>query len=436
MKSRSQRVIGPLRIESLANGGAGVARYDGQVIFVSGTAPGDLVNCRLIEEKQRFAQGEIEEILEPAECRQRPPCPVADECGGCQWQHLPYPEQVRWKERLFHDTLIRHAGAQQVQLLPIVPAPREWGYRSRVQIKCHRTAKGFVCGFFRPKSHFVVPIVSCPVLAGELNELLCHLKIVLGPSEFAWEIPQIDLSQGHDGKCRAVIHYLGKQKAELTSLLQLSDGLANCDMFLQSGRSATLSSVVGDGLLAIEVGSPPLKLHYAAGGFAQINLAQNRSLVQAVLAAASLTGTERVLDLYCGMGNFSLPLAVNAGLVIGVEEFPSSIAQAKKNAAENDIKNVEFIARAAEGALENFSLGQSFDLVLLDPPRSGAFAVMKELVRQPVPRLLYVSCDPQTLARDLKTLLHGGYRLETSQPFDMFPQTYHCESLTILKYVG
>jgi len=210
----------------------------------------------------------------------------------------------------------------------------------------------------------------------------------------------------------------------------------DCDLLLQSGRQDSLIPVAGEGEVTIEVAEPVLHLRYAAGGFAQINLQQNRRLVELVRVAAGLTGTERVLDLYCGMGNFSLPLAQQAGFVVGVENNILSISMARNNAVENAISNVEFHSRSAEGALSLFSAWQPFDLLLLDPPRSGAYQVMRELSQHPVKRILYVSCDPQTLARDLKPLLHGGYQLESSQPLDMFPQTFHCESLTILKYTA
>jgi len=428
-------LIDPVRIEALANGGAGIARLDGRVIFIPDTAPGDLVRCRLVKDKQRFAEAEVVEYLELAENRRIAPCPVASECGGCQWQHLDYPDQLRWKEQLFHDTLTRQCGVDRQRLLPIIPAPQEWGYRSRAQVKCHRTSQEFVTGFFRSKSHYVVPMSTCPVLAPELNELLAGLRDLLGATEFAALIPQIDLALGDNGRRRAVIHYLGGARKQLIQRLEPLAIMADCALYLQSGRQDTLSLVAGAGELMIEVAEPELQLRYAAGGFTQINLQQNRQLVKLVLAAAGLTGTERVLDLFCGMGNFSLPLAQRAGHVVGIEDFSPSIAMALSNAADNAIDNVEFHSRAAEGALTFFSSRQPFDLVLLDPPRSGAYEVMRELVKVPVRRILYVSCDPQTLARDLKPLLHGGYQLESSQPLDMFPQTFHCESLTVLKYL-
>ena len=426
--------VGPLRVETLANGGPGIARHCGRVIFIPGTVPGDLVVGRLVREKKRYAEAELVEILEPSAQRVVPPCPVADECGGCQWQQMPYAAQLSWKERLFRESLIRQCQLSADVFLPIQPSPRQWGYRSRVQIKCHQAGDQFVCGFYRPKSRFVVAIETCPVIAPELNDLLVEMRAALTPTEFANQVPQLDLAIGDDGRRRAVVHYLGQNGRALCALLDPLARRLETALLIQQGRKDSLRSISGDPDLAIRVDQPPLDLRYGAGGFAQINLAQNRLLVDAALEAAQLTGAERVLDLYCGMGNFSLPLARRAHRVIGVEDFAPSIAMARRNAASNRLANVEFHVCAAEDALRRFGGDPGFDLVLLDPPRSGAYALAKQLCATPVRRVVYISCDPQTLARDLQPMLHGGYRLVSSQAFDMFPHTHHVESLTVLEY--
>ncbi|PLX88209.1 MAG: 23S rRNA (uracil(1939)-C(5))-methyltransferase RlmD [Desulfuromonas sp.] len=426
------RTLGPLQIDSLAYGGKGVARADGKVIFVAGGVPGDRVICRLSREKKRFAEAELVELVEASAIRRRPPCPVADQCGGCQWQQLPYPEQCRWKELTFADLLLRQAGVPRELILPIMPAPGEWNYRSRVQFKCFHYQGRFLTGFYRPNSHFVVDIDNCPVVANELNRVLVQLKSVLSGSPSAAVVPQIDMALGADQQVRVVIHALSGQQdiKELCRPLAEQNGFS---LFLQSGRKETLQPVFGSSGLPIEVDEPPLRLEYGAGGFAQINLQQNRCLVDAVIESARLSGTEQVLDLFCGMGNFSLPLARRAAHVVAVEEYPLSIDYGKKNAKANGIRNVTFLCQASEGFLCTGKGTRHFDLVLLDPPRSGAYAIMPELLRHRPQRIIYISCDPATLARDLKFLLHGGYRLVSTRPFDMFPQTYHIESLTVLE---
>lgn len=423
---------GPLRIEALANGGRGLARDNGRVIFVAGAFPGDLVTVRLSKIKKSYAQGEVVELLQPSSLRRKPPCPVADECGGCQWQQLPYAEQLKWKQQLFVDTLHRRAGVSPSLVRPIVPAPEEFGYRSRVQIKCFLSPAGFVTGFYRPQSRFVVSVDRCPLMAPALNELLVELRSLIGPSRFAGQVPQLDLAVGADAGLRAIVHFLGDDTEGLTELLEPHVRKTGYDLALQHGRKETLQLLHGSGELGIVVDQPGLRLKYAAGGFAQVNLSQNVKLVDAALAAAELNGRQRVLDLYCGMGNFSLPLARRAKFVIGVEDYAPSIAMAKCNSTDNHIDNVAFHVMPAEQALVRCE--GEIDLLMLDPPRSGAYEVAKQLLQRPVDRVVYVSCDPQTLARDLQVLLNGGYRLVFSQAFDMFPQTHHVESLTCLEY--
>jgi len=287
-------------------------------------------------------------------------------------------------------------------------------------------------GFYRAGTHYVVDMARCPITDDRLNDLLPVLRSLLGNSAFANLIPQIDLAVGDDGRRRVVIHFLGSEPGTFCDWLKQPARKIEASLFVQSGRKETLRQVYGEEDLHIQVAEPPLTLGYGPGGFAQINLDQNRCLVAEVLAAAGLTGRERVLDLFCGMGNFSLPLARQAASVTGVEDFEPSINKARQNARANGIDNVRFFARPAEGALQALSQEVPFDLVVLDPPRSGAYGVAKELSALQVPRILYISCDPSTLARDLQPLLHHGYALAWSRPFDLFPQTFHTESLTLL----
>jgi 23S rRNA (uracil1939-C5)-methyltransferase len=424
-----------LTIDSLAFGGSGVGRHDGKAVFVPLTAPGDRVSCRIVREKARYAEAEMLALLEPAPQRRVAPCPVFGICGGCQWQHLPYTEQGRWKERIFADQLRRQGGIVEPTVLPLVPSPNEWHYRSRVQFKCRQTENGFVIGFYKRASHYVIDVTHCPITDERLNGVLTLFRQWLPAAPDPACIPQVDLEIGSDGAVRAVVHCLGEEGALAAFLQPLAEG-AGIALFLQPGRKETLLAVCGSGELEIEVDEPPLQLAYGAGGFAQVNLAQNRELVRAVVVAAALTGRERILDLYCGMGNFSLPLARRAGEVIGVEDYAPAIEQARRNARRNGISNAVFHAMPAEGAAARLTGGSPFDLVVLDPPRSGAFAVVKELLRLPPRRILYVSCDPATLARDLKSLLHQGFELLWSRPFDLFPQSSHTESLSLLQQCG
>lgn len=424
----------PLRITGLANGGAGLARHQGKVVFVHDTVPGDLVRVRLRREKKRYLEAHLVEVLEPSTVRRQPPCPVAEECGGCQWQQLPYQEQLIWKERLFRDTLIRHCGVPEEKIQPIIPAPDQWHYRSRVQVKCHRTDSGLITGFYRRQSRFVVASESCPIMAEPLQRLLEALRNRLDQSPFAARIPQLDLTLDDLGRRSAIVHYLGPSAQDLAHDLQNLP--VDADLLIQPGRADRRFSVRGLGRHRLLVDSPALELVYRSGSFVQVNLAQNRRLVTRALELIDWQGTETVLDLFCGMGNFSCPIGRRAARVIGVEEASEAVDMARHNSRSQSFDNLQFLCRPAEGALTDLSRQTGIDIVYLDPPRSGAYQVCRELMKTPVPWIVYISCDPQTLARDLKPLLHHGYRLVSSQPCDMFPQTYHCESLTLLQYRG
>ena len=421
-----------LHIDSLAYGGSGVGRLDGKAVFVPLTAPGDRILCRMVREKKHFAEGEATRILQPSSLRREPPCPVFGRCGGCQWQHLPYAGQREWKERIFADILHRQAKVPAASVLPLHPAPAEWNYRSRVQFKCRQTEQGLVIGFYRRGSHFVVDVEDCPITDARLNETLRFLRLHLPAAPGIGQIPQIDLGIDDHGRQRGVVHYLGSETETLLAFLGPLAQSRGLSLFLQTGRKETLRPVWGEEDLHLRVGSPPLDLAYGPGGFAQVNLAQNLALVEAVVQAAELRGGERVLDLFCGMGNFSLPLARCGAEVIGIEDFAPAIVKARQNADRNGLAGAVFRAAAVTPTLRRLR-GESFDLVLLDPPRTGAYEEVKALLDLRPRRILYVSCDPPTLARDLLPLLHGGYLLRWSRPFDLFPQTFHTESLSLLE---
>ena len=429
-------MICELRIETLTHGGNGLGRLDGKAVFVPGTAPGDRIRCRIVKQHKRHAEGVLEALLEPSAQRRTAPCPVSGECGGCQWQHLHYSAQLTAKEAIFQGLLQRQGEVPAEALRPLVAAPEEWHYRSRVQFKCRQTEQGFVIGFYRQASHYVVAVEHCPILDPRLNQALSHFRAWLAQGPNPHQIPQVDMAVGDGGQVRVVVHFIGEDSSALSAWLAPRASAAGYALFLQTGRKSSLQQILPPADLSIRVDQPPLTLNYGPGGFAQVNLAQNRALVEAAMQAAELAGTERVLDLYCGMGNFSLPLARRAREVVGVEDYAPSIASAIQNARVNAVGNASFLAQPAEGALLSLGAASAFDLVLLDPPRSGAYAVIRELLQVTPQRVIYISCDPATLARDLVPLQHSGYRVISCQPFDLFPQSYHVESLTVLERRG
>jgi 23S rRNA (uracil1939-C5)-methyltransferase len=427
------QVITDLKIESLAYGGNGLGYHDGKVIFVPQTTPGDRISCRVVKEKKRFAEARVEKVLEPSAERCSPACPVFGLCGGCQWQHMPYETQIHWKEQIFADLLQRQAGIDKRSIRSLVAAREPWHYRSRAQLKLQVKGQQLAIGFYRRGSHAVIDHRQCPILDPRLNQAAIVFRSALSGFRHSRNMPQLDLGIGDDGQVRAVLHYRGGELSSVAEFLRARIVDTGIALYLQGGRKAKPQWVCGDEDLCIQVGEPPLTLAYGPGGFAQVNLEQNRTLIQAVTAAVQESGAMRVLDLYCGMGNLSLPVARQVDEVVGVEDFAPAIAKARANATRNDIDNACFHHLSAGGAIGQLAKDPGFDLVMLDPPRSGAFEVVEDLLALLPRHILYVSCEPPTLVRDLQPLLRDGYGVEWSRAFDFFPQTHHIESVTLLR---
>jgi 23S rRNA (uracil1939-C5)-methyltransferase len=286
-----------------------------------------------------------------------------------------------------------------------------------------------VAGFYRHASHYVIDAPHCLLAAPAIHQVYAVLREALPASPCPAAIPQVDVSCSDDGSIAVVVHVLPEAADRMRDWLAALAERCGFAVALQAGRKATLATLSGSTRMTTAVDDPPLALQVGAGGFAQVNPEQNRRLVDAVVAVAALTGGERVLDLYCGIGNFTLPLARRAAAALGIEGYAPAVADARDNAHRHGITNVAFSAEPAEGAALHHG---NFDLVLLDPPRSGAYPVMRDLLSVRPPRILYISCDPATLVRDLQPLVHHGYTVVSSQPFDLFPQTWHIESLTVL----
>lgn len=421
-----------LDITALVHGGRGIGRHDGKAVFVPLTVPGDRIACRVVKSRRRYIEAELFELLEPSSLRRRPPCPFFGSCGGCQWQHLPYQQQARWKERIFTDLMLRSGVATSERLKPIFSAPDEWGYRNRVQLKCSVGADGLNIGFYRHGTHDVVDIDKCLLVSSPMQATLDHLRRELPGAPYLDSITQVDVGCGDAGEVRVVLHAHQHGRHQAASWLQgfaIRNQVRAC---MQTGNRGSLEVVHGDCDLTVRVDQPEITLRSGPGGFVQVNSAQNRNMVAAMLNLLELDGTENVLELFCGMGNFSLPLARRASRVVGIEDHAPSIASACINAAANHIKNVDFHAADAAIAMARHR-ECNLDLVVLDPPRSGSCQVVGELLKIRPERVLYVSCDPATLVRDLIPLCQSGYEVISSQPFDLFPQTWHIESMTLLR---
>jgi 23S rRNA (uracil1939-C5)-methyltransferase len=434
-------VSGPVAIiDRLAFGGSGVCRINGKVCFVPFSCPGDEARLAVTSEKRSYCEARIVELITPSPFRVTPPCPIFGRCGGCSWQHIDYAQQLQAKQQILADALWRGARVDGSYVRATLPSPSHYGYRSRVQFKLHGPATNLKIGFFRGNSHTVEDVGSgCAIALPVINTALAVLRKALASFPDVSAISQISIDSA-DGGLIAVVTCSGRAAGSVASFFrERRAGLAPVTgVYLQTDRT-TLQKVYGDDQLtytlpAASSDAQPCRLNYRPGGFSQVNREQNRAMLEIVRRMACFQGTEQVLDLYCGNGNFSLPIADEVAGVTGIEEYPGSIAAADANRTVNNIANAEFIcADAATGVKQLVDGGRSFDTVILDPPRSGAAEALPGLCRLNPGRIIYVSCDPSTLARDCGVLAESGYHVRESVPLDMFPQTYHLESVTLLQ---
>lgn len=437
-------------ISGLSHDGQGVARLSERVVFVPGALPGETVRIRLTHRARRHWLAELEQVLTPAPERQRPPCILADHCGGCSLQHCNDAGQQQWKHQKVVDAIQRIAHLDTV-VSPLMAAPERLGYRNRAIIPLERCEDGRLrAGFYRQGSHRIVNMNHCPVLDPRLDGLIAPLKADLEATD--WPVDR-DCRDG--GGLRHLALRLGSHTGELLiTLVSSHDALEGLEILAAQwmarwpalvGVCLNLQPLPTNTLLGpetrvvagrgwVQERFAGLALRIAADTFFQVHTHQAERVVPLVLSALSGLPSGVMVDAYCGIGTYSLPVAAAGWQVHGIELSPEAVHQAKANARENGLAD-----RASfEAAVVAECLGEHLhhcDVLLLDPPRKGLDnATMTAIVEQPPAHLLYLSCDPATLARDLAQLVERGrYSVERLQPIDFFPQTSHVETLAVLR---
>ena len=417
-------------IDRLAYGPAGVARIDGKVVFVPGTAPGDEVVITIDEEKKTYATGRVVEVRTPSPQRRQPPCPYVARCGGCPWQHIEYQEQLRAKELLVREQLRRIGGLDDIPLLPILPSPTEWHYRQRIRL---HVGPGRSVGFLAPRSHDIVAIDSCLVAWERMpshlrlvRDWIASLRTVVSQVELAVEdvtAPPEEQRIIVFGQTRGPFYQ--EDEEACVRLLAARSLIAGVGVQGKTWRRAwgkTSRTFLGEGDT----------LTVNDGAFTQVNPAANHLLVEATLRLSGVCSDDTVIELYCGSGNLSVAFARAANKLIGIEHDEKAIANARANVTRADVTNARFLhAPAAVGVRELLNDGVRGEVIVLDPPRTGAADIVDDLPRFGARAITYVSCDPATLARDLRRLHQQRYQLQAVQPIDMFPQTYHVEVIAV-----
>lgn len=421
--------IKTVEITTLAYGGSGIGRIDGKVVFVPFTAPGDTARVRTTLEKKGFSEAELVELLKPSQLRTSPPCPVFGVCGGCHLQHMDYPAQLEWKQKIFAETLKR-IGKIEPAFDPPVGAPKAYGYRSRARF--HIEGKRW--GFYELKSHRIVDIVHCPIAEAAINDAFARIKGEL--SGMMLPVYSMELGVSRPDTVAAVFHVFEDKGADWAKALE-GTGLKGFEVWLSHDRKGKGKKIFSHGDPALGFSAGGLRFEAGASVFSQVNRDGNESLVKKALEYASIRGTENILDLFAGVGNFTLPLAMRTtGPVNGIEWSGEAVKQADANARANGAANAHFHRGDALNWLllnRNRLEKERVDMVVLDPPRGGDPELADALKWLRPGRIIYISCSPPTLARDLSALAGSGYRPMRAGLIDMFPQTYHIEAAVSLE---
>ncbi len=438
-----------LTISALGSEGQGIGRIDGYALFVPGALPGEQVRAHVIKAGSGYGVGKLMKVLESAPEREYPRCPQFGRCGGCTLQHLAYESQLSYKRQQVQDALIRLGGFADVAVEETLGMEEEpWQYRNKGSFP-FGVVKGRVeAGFFAPRSHRLIPAPDC--LIQQPVAVILAQVVREWAEEFDIPVYQEETSKGllrhvmtrvsTNGEAMAVIVATGslpKQKALIEALRDRVDGIASIYLNINPDRTNVIfgrefrllwgKERITQVLCGLEFSISP-------ASFLQVNSAQTKRLYETALSYLELKGDEKVVDAYCGIGTISLLLATKAGEVLGIDDVPPAVEDAKANAIRNGIGNVRFVCAPAETALPALiKEGFQPDAIVADPPRKGCDpAFLQAVIHSNVKKMVYISCNPATLARDCAILRDGGFGIARVQPVDLFPQTTHVETVVLM----
>ena len=422
-----------VRIQDLAQDGRGIARVEGKAVFIDGALPGEQVRYRIVKRRAQFDEAVLEQIVEASAHRVEPRCAHFGLCGGCSLQHLEPQAQLQAKQGQLLDVLQRVGSAVPERVLPPLAGPA-WGYRRRARlgVKFVRKKQRVLSGFRERLSPYLADLSACEVLVPRLRTLPAQLAALVGTLELRERVPQVEVAASEEHIALVFRVMAEPGEGDLARLRQFGRDLG-VQIYLQPG-----------GLESVRALDPADPLSYAVLGeriefqptdFVQVNIAINSAMVERALELLQPGADDAVLDLFCGLGNFSLPLARCCAHLTGVEGDAGLIARARRNAEANGVGNTRFIAQDLfEPAAFGPWADERYARVLLDPPRAGAQAVVERMSRWGPDRVVYISCHPGTLARDTRILTHEqGYVLAAAGVMDMFPHTTHVESIAVFE---
>lgn len=422
-------------VQSLSQEGHGLARIDGRTVFIDGALPGERVQFFYARQRARYDEGRVVRVLEPAPARVTPPCPHFGICGGCSLQHLAPEQQLQHKQAMVLEQLQRIGGIQPEALLPPL-AGSGWGYRrkARLAVKFVNKKNAVLVGFREKHSHFVADLISCEVLHPSVGTRIPALRALIRELSVYDKIPQIEIAVG-DAATALVFRHLAELSLSDIEKLKAFSEHHQFSIFLQSGGLESIQPLW-------PLDPPPLyytlegglSVYFHPADFIQVNADLNRLMVVRVLELLDVQPSDRVLELFSGIGNFSLPIAKRAATLTALEGDAALVDRADANAKRNEIDNIQFrLADLADP--RSCALEEAYDSLLVDPPRTGALEVIEALELETVRRLVYVSCNPATLARDAAILDDKkGLKLSCLGLIDMFPHTSHVETVALFEH--
>ena len=433
--------------DDVTHEGQGVAKVDSYPLFVPGALQGEKGMIQVTKINKSYGFGKILDIYEESPERMNPPCPLYHECGGCQLQHVSYEGQLKIKEKHVQDCLVRIGKITDAEVLPALGMETPWHYRNKAQVPVGQRNGKLIAGFYKKRSHEIMEMDACIIQQKQTDETIQAVKDICA----RYRIRPYDEKQ-HKGILRHIMVRYGRTSGEIMVVLitrtkdlphkkkivqEIKARVPGIRSIIQNVNSKRTNVILGDETIVLwgrdviydSIGD--VQFAISAKSFYQVNPEQTKVLYDKALEYAELKGDETVIDAYCGIGTISLFLAKKAKKVYGVEIVPEAIEDAKKNAELNGITNAEFAAGKAEEVIpEWYQRGVKADVLVVDPPRKGCDPALLETILQMKPKkVVYVSCNPATLARDLRILEDGGYKTTKVQPVDMFPQTGHVEAV-------
>ncbi len=430
-------------IIDFSHDGLGIAKVHGKTVFIEGGIPTEIVNFRYLKKKSKYDLGRTTKIIRSSSTRTEPLCQYYQTCGGCAFQHVTATDQIQVKQKLLLKQL-KHFGlvTPEIVLAPLQGAPYQYRRRARLGVHYNVKSQKIELGYKVKSSHIIAPILNCEVLTPKLSQLIPPLQALIERLVANRSITELIISMG-DNDIAVVIQHVKTFQAEDQNLLE--DFAREKDLFLYlqlKNDHSEQGHYPADLLwgprqsehLSYSLPKFDLKLLFHPLDFIQVNSEMNQAMISHVMVLLNPTSDDLVLDLYCGLGNFSLPLAKKAGHVIAIEGSSTLVEKGYENAKLNGIQNIDFFNSNLNKPIMNQIWAQKkYDKILLDPPRAGALELMKTIPNFEAKSIVYVSCDPATLARDIGILTKKGYKLTSVGILDMFPQTAHIESIAYLQ---